>query len=50
LEKTTEQRNPLFVFVFDDVLFRFRFKTPAFVSLFQLPPRRKHKSNYKRSL
>lgn len=33
-------RNPMLLFVFPDVLFRFNVSTPAFVPLFQLPPRR----------
>jgi hypothetical protein len=32
-------RPPMFVFVFDGALFKFKFHRPAFVVLFQLPPR-----------
>ena len=32
-------RNPMFVFEFDGALFKLSVKTPAFVPLFQLPPR-----------
>jgi len=35
------QRNPMLLFVLDGSLFKFRANAPDFVSLFQLPPRRK---------
>ena len=35
------QRKPILLFVFPGTLFRFSVSTPAFVSLFQLPPRMK---------
>jgi len=35
------QRNPMLLFVFVGVLFKFKLNRPAFVVLFQLPPRMK---------
>lgn len=35
------QRNPMLLFVFVGPLFKFNVSTPAFVSLFQFPPRMK---------
>lgn len=43
-----EQRNPMFVFVFDGALFRFNVNTPVFEPLFQFPPRMKARAASRR--
>jgi len=38
--ETTTQRSPMLLFVLPGTLFKFKANNPAFVSLFQLPPRK----------